>query len=298
MANKFSLKKISYLLKAKMYEKHGIRKKDYIELCKQTWGSDQDNGVKIITDALYPMSTSKMIQLAGYHLDFSVTQYLATIPTIPAEEGDNGKFLSCIFFLFASSETKEITTVKRPKTSYPEYWSDKTVKEGTYFLAFFDVLGFEKLVEQKTPLEVYAIYDRLVKKARANRPYIVTSMPISETGYSYLGFPEFIAVPFKYAYYSDSILFWTPGDAGNLSGFVAKCADFFVWALKSGILLRGTISFGNAILNKSKNIFIGKPLNEAVRLEKEQQWGGFIFGDSIYENGVPEWGFKVCIRKD
>ena len=76
----------------------------------------------------------------------------------------------------------------------------------------------------------------------------------------------------------------SPGEINCFSGFVAKCIDYYNTALKNKVLLRGVITYGNAILNKRKNIFIGEPIIEATNLEKEQQWSGVIFGDSIYDN--------------
>lgn len=280
MTSKFSLRKIDYLLKAKMYEKHGINKQEYIAICKKAW--DENTGLgKAIADKLYPMSLDQMSKAAGYHIDYTVEQFLKGIKeSLPA---DSKEFIYCLNTYLFDFNTGQ--PVKLPPIHYPNYWSDKSINEGAYFLCYFDVLGFTKLVESKTPSEVYAIYETILKKARVNRPYTVQQIDTDDRiKPGEWTIPVMARVPFKYAYYSDTILFWAPGHSYAISGFIAKCIDFFNVALKEGVFLRGVISYGDAILNKSKNIFIGRPIIEASNLEKELQWVGVTFGESIYAN--------------
>ena len=269
-----------------MHEKHNISKSRYIELCREKWG--ENCGIKVIVDKLYPISLSKAFKLAGYHLDYALEIFLKKLwPADVSLFNNEREFISCIDInLIATNDINNtFSKVSHPKVSYPDYWQDKTIREGSYFIAYFDVLGFKKLVESKTPSQVYQVYEHILKRAKVNKPYIVLQTEIDESSKNeYYSLPILAKVPFKYAYYSDTILFWSPGDMNCFSGFVAKCIDFYNMALKSRVLLRGVITHGDAILNKSKNIFIGKPINEAADLEKEQKWSGVIFGDSIYKH--------------
>lgn len=287
MTKKFSAKKINYLLKAKMHDKHNISKSRYIELCREKW-EEKNGGMKVIIDKLYPISLSKAFNLAGYHLDYALEIFLKKLWLTDVSLFNNeSEFISCINIdLIATNElNNSFSKVSGPKVSYPAYWQDNSINEGNYFLAYFDALGFKKLVESKTPVQVYQVYEHILKKAKVNKPYIVLQSEKDESSKSaYYSLPILAKVPFKYAYYSDTILFWAPGNMNCFSGFVAKCIDFYNAALKNGILLRGVITHGNAILNKSKNIFIGRPINEAACLEKEQKWSGVIFGESIYNH--------------
>lgn len=63
--------------------------------------------------------------------------------------------------------------------------------------------------------------------------------------------------------------------------FLQVCMEFFCEAIKASIPLRGCISTGMATMNKSKSIFLGKPLVEAARGEPAQNAIGVAFGRSF-----------------
>ncbi len=65
--------------------------------------------------------------------------------------------------------------------------------------------------------------------------------------------------------------------------FLTLCMDFFCQSIVAGIPLRGCISTGQAIMNKSKSLFIGEPLVEAAKGETAQNAVGFAFGGSFKE---------------
>jgi len=63
--------------------------------------------------------------------------------------------------------------------------------------------------------------------------------------------------------------------------FLSLCMDFFCQSIVAGIPLRGCISTGMAIMNKSKSLYIGESLVEAAKGEGEQNAVGFAFGNSF-----------------
>ncbi|MCX6723053.1 MAG: hypothetical protein NT094_03205, partial [Candidatus Staskawiczbacteria bacterium] len=90
-------------------------------------------------------------------------------------------------------------------------------------------------------------------------------------------------VPVKYAYFSDTIILWTTPTDVHLSPFIAKCADLICEALNLEIPLRGSICFGEAIMHKPSNIFLGSAIVEAANIEKSQKWVGATFGEAFFK---------------
>jgi hypothetical protein len=54
----------------------------------------------------------------------------------------------------------------------------------------------------------------------------------------------------------------------------------FAHCLQNNILLRGAVAYGEVMINKYKNFFIGKPIVEAYELEKKQKWAGISLCES------------------
>lgn len=153
----------------------------------------------------------------------------------------------------------------------------------TFILAYLDVLGFTKLVEDKGLEEVYKMYENLIEKvdfaAEHYRPGgFAVPVPISKTEMRYA-----FAMGFKleYSYASDTILVWCEFNRFNIVPFLECITTLFCSALEVGMPLRGTITFGDAILSKSKSIYIGKPIIEGAICEKNQAWIGITFGYAL-----------------
>lgn len=161
----------------------------------------------------------------------------------------------------------------------------------TYILAYLDVLGFTKLVEEKGLEEVYKIYENLIEKVESAAEHyrpggFVVPVPISKTEMRYA-----FAMGFKleYSYASDTILIWCEFNRFNVVPFLECVITLFCSALEVGIPLRGTITFGDAILSKSKSIYIGKPIIEGALCEKNQSWIGISFGHTLIANVEFGW---------
>ncbi len=71
---------------------------------------------------------------------------------------------------------------------------------------------------------------------------------------------------------SDTVLLWASDDEAEY--FVDVVAELVNFALTIDIPLRGAISYGNCIIEKGKNIFLGLPIVEALEAEKIQEWIG------------------------
>jgi hypothetical protein len=161
----------------------------------------------------------------------------------------------------------------------------------TYILAYLDVLGFTKLVEEKGLEEIYKMYENLIEKVNSvverYRPggYTVP-VPVSKTEVRG-GFC--VNFEIEYAYASDTILVWCEFNRFNIVPFLKCITTLFCSALEIEIPLRGTITFGDAALSKSKSIYIGKPIIEGAICEKWQAWMGITFGKSLIDDVKYGW---------
>ena len=158
-------------------------------------------------------------------------------------------------------------------------------------MAYLDVLGFTKLVEEKGLEEIYKIYEALIEKVNLVVEHYRAggfSVPvlISETATKKAYFPEF---EIEYAYASDSISVWCEFNNFHIVSFLECINILFCSALEIEIPLRGIITFGEAIMSKSKSIYIGKPIIEGVNCEKLQAWMGVTFGKALIDNVKYGW---------
>ena len=71
---------------------------------------------------------------------------------------------------------------------------------------------------------------------------------------------------------SDTVLLWANDD--EASYFVGVVAKLVKTLLEFRVPLRGAISYGNCIIEKDKNIYLGLPIVKAIEAEKVQEWIG------------------------
>jgi hypothetical protein len=148
-----------------------------------------------------------------------------------------------------------------------------------YIIGFLDVLGFEALLIDLGLDELYRRYNELLNTAL--RPHS-EARPLSGEIAMVRGEPMLgiMHLPVQTAYFSDSLLLWVHYDPRHVPFFLDRCAKVFCNALALGIPIRGTISIGSAVLDKSRGIYLGTPLVEAVRLESKMNWIGVALGAS------------------
>ncbi|MDD5265366.1 MAG: hypothetical protein PHU43_11105 [Candidatus Bipolaricaulis sp.] len=83
------------------------------------------------------------------------------------------------------------------------------------------------------------------------------------------------------AYFSDSLLFWTPYNRVALPIFSQLVSDAICHGIELGLPLRGAIAVGEAALDSPSGTFLGAPLVEVARVERTQAWIGASFGPSF-----------------
>jgi len=152
-------------------------------------------------------------------------------------------------------------------------------------LCLLDVLGFESLFTSIGLKQIEERYDRLIEYVRKQTGGVdVVPTPDGHVAVGWLVLGN--------AYFSDTILFWTKYSKMSLPSFTHLIAETICYGIEHKLPLRGTISVGDAILDKDSGKYIGEPIIEAARTERLQKWIGVSFGNSFAKPGFNE-GFHL-----
>jgi hypothetical protein len=140
-------------------------------------------------------------------------------------------------------------------------------------VCLLDVLGFEAKLAAVGLNSLRAKYDALVQCVKDKTGGVV--------GIDLPDGPAVTTVYIGHAYFSDTILFWMRYEPIKAQFFTRVMADLVCNGLELGLPLRGSIAVGEAVLDGESGVFLGQPLVEAARVEKEQRWIGVSFGPSL-----------------
>jgi len=151
---------------------------------------------------------------------------------------------------------------------------------GSYLVAMLDVLGFERKLKDLGLDAMQQLYDKLITVAVT--PNVAENLwtPTLASRGSNLFSPGLFRLPMRYAYFSDTLLFWIAYRPAFVAPFLERCCGVFCEALRLGIPLRGSVVAGRCVLHKKTSTYLGNPLVEAARLEKAQEWVGVTLGVS------------------
>lgn len=144
-----------------------------------------------------------------------------------------------------------------------------------YMIAMFDVLGFQSLFQRLGLEEVYRRYETLTAYVREPK-----------SGYDIVPVDGFVAIghlEIQCAYFSDTILYWTPYSFPAFRSFCTTCSEALCRGIEIGLPLRGAIAVGQAIMDLSKATYLGQPIVEVTRVERAQRWIGASFGPSFHD---------------
>ena len=154
-------------------------------------------------------------------------------------------------------------------------------RPGLAIIGLFDVLGFENQFTKNGLKEMARKYRLLIAAAKqaADQPDVVTALMPDELPIAPgpgEGLSGALVGPTKidYAYFSDTILLWSPYHPLYVRPFFDACGNMIQESLEVGLPLRGAISIGDVLFNREKGVFLGAALIEAARLEKDQRWIG------------------------
>jgi len=144
------------------------------------------------------------------------------------------------------------------------------------FVALFDILGFSEMVKNRELTRVTAIYRRMRKEFKS----ILTATGTVLSG----------RLPISFKSFSDTFVIYTFDTKTNTKDpfllLMLGCASLFIAANRDNLRLRGAVTFGE--IYTSKDVVIGKPIVEAFRLEKEQDWIGCCISEECCEKILPQ----------
>ena len=142
----------------------------------------------------------------------------------------------------------------RPYRRIPKSEAVPKPEISRFTFAMFDVLGVSRWVENTSLQTILDSYHSLIENA------VTEGALLAVTG------------PPNYAYFSDTILLWCPLAPPLVDDFVGRCSDVICEALSMDIPLRGALTLGDAVLDSNSKFFVGRPIVEAAKLEKGQNW--------------------------
>lgn len=152
-------------------------------------------------------------------------------------------------------------------------------------VCLLDVLGFESILKRLGLAGLHTKYTALIDYVEQQTGGIdIVPTPDGHVAVSWLVVGN--------AYFSDSLLFWTPYSKIALPSFTHLVAETICFGLETQLPLRGAIAVGEAVLDSGRGVFIGEPLVEVARTERVQQWIGVSFGPSFSEPGFND-GFYL-----
>lgn len=186
-----------------------------------------------------------------------------------------------------------------------------------YYVALFDILGFEKRLAGLGLEELHARYESLIETVTYREEHIKRvfgDFDFEEAPYWSADADVFLFTKTQGAYASDSILIWanrtwpdvrgmsqekllshkaSPSEAWKYNpipcdNFLDVCNDLMCRGLEVGLPLRGAISVGDAVLDLQKHIFLGQPIVDAARLERGQSLIGASFSKSAIYQTIPK----------
>lgn len=151
-------------------------------------------------------------------------------------------------------------------------------------VCFLDVLGFRRMLANRSLYEVAKKYDRFIdNQTTLNSPLIPNAVvpklfPEHPQGKPYC--QRFV--------FSDSIILIADGeDPLSCLKLLLHAWRLMQLAFAEQVPLRGAVAFGEIYIDQVKSIFIGDALTRAYELEEQQAWIGIAI-DQAVEKAYPE----------
>jgi hypothetical protein len=257
-----------------LHSRRGMTEGEYRLKCQELWDGckEEDGGIKLLIDHLMPLE-KQLDKERYYYIDEVNPNYNEGTP--------ESKPLECVLLFFTKfGKDGKLVTKDNPypkEAGFQELNEDPMEpKEMPYIIGFFDVLGFSDLHSKLGTTPLLEKYQNLLDKvtSKQNLRTFQNSDVIGVHG-SMVG-----SLPVRYAYFSDTIILWTPLVAKFAAPFAARCSDMIIESLLDDMPLRGSITIGYAVMNKPKSVYLGEPIIEAAELEKSQNWIGVSYGVS------------------
>jgi hypothetical protein len=147
---------------------------------------------------------------------------------------------------------------------------------GTVALFQFEAVAMTDRLEDLGLAAIVSEYETLVERHTGGR-VVVTSVQISPTEFAPVG--GFLRLDGHCC--GDTVMLWCAYDPIAFQVAVDIVLDIFCECFRSGVPMRGAITFGDAVMDKSGGVFVGAPLLEATRAVRSQSSVGCTFGPSL-----------------
>lgn len=194
-----------------------------------------------------------------------------------------------------------------------------------YNICFLDILGFSEKICQDDGLELikhkYLELTESVRQINYKYKEVIAKGIYEGSYWSKNGIGVFYKTNILYG--SDSIIIWSDrtwdefqkvGDASKIhftnkwmthpkpcDPFIEICNEIICKSIEIDLPLRGALSMGNGYFDFEKFIFIGKPIIEAIKLEKVQNIIGASFCHSFEKQIIPQrfyFNFENYLKKE
>ena len=176
-----------------------------------------------------------------------------------------------------------------------------------YFVAFFDVLGFEDKLNTLGLDKMINKYELLISVvSKYNEAHRRLKEKKLHGAFWAADGGVMVTYEIRGAYASDSIIIWAQrelGGAGMITGkgndmkfvrppvpcdaFLNICNEILCQSIEVGLPLRGALAMGKAHISEEKHIYLGLPFVETARLEKGQEFIGSSPCRSFNEQPIP-----------
>lgn len=164
------------------------------------------------------------------------------------------------------------------------------------YVSIIDILGFSKLLKEKNPEWVYRnIVCWLRDKVEQGLSYYNTKACEYDSESSKCGGWEHSSIPIKFMFFADTIVLYV--EVNNDWGRIPKVMFYtlsnvlsmlLTESLKNNILLRGSVSYGNILTDKSGTTILGSCVSEAHELEVDQEWIGITVCESMVKQTLTQ----------
>ncbi len=253
-----------------MPAKHGLSPDEYVSLCRSLWDqceTDEECPHKVLIDRLHGGTCGVMDSAADY-VDprAGAARDVVDRPTSPIYCIAMG-VVSLVEFV---RESPEVGSRIGPSEAESHVFSQGSELDA-WIVGLFDVLGFENMYRRLGPQAMHRQYAELMECVQGSVETTAVGMrAVTSDGES----PVLFHFKLGAAHFSDTIMLWAPLTPMHISPFLARCADLVGEAARREMPLRGAIAVGEAILDTDEGTFIGKPIIDAARLERAQDWLG------------------------
>jgi len=174
-------------------------------------------------------------------------------------------------------------------------------------IAFFDVLGFAKLLEEKDIDELHKLYKRFIQEIKSE---------VFQPQETMEGSQEQEVINFeKSIVFSDSIILISKeiSNIKNINNFILSCISLMDKSTKNDFPLRGSIGKGDFIYDDEDDIFLSSDFAKIYKFEGQQEWCGCsiledtqdIVNNSMYgttniynKQSLPLLKYNIPLKKD